>query len=245
MLEIIGAVAVGFLGGLIGTISGGGGLVTIPYLLFIGLPIDVAIATSRMSAFGLGAGSFKNFYTSKKIAWNLIPVLLAVAVAGAVTGALLVINLDKELLEKIAGSVLLLLLPTLFIDKNFGLKEFKTSRTRKVSGVFVYLLAMVYGAFFGPGAGVLLIYILAYFFGLSFIRSSATNLVAWMALTAVAFAIFVVNGLVDFQLGAAMLVGVTAGGYFGSKTAIQKGDGFVKIILTIIVLITSVKLLVF
>lgn len=245
MLELIGAAIVGFFGGLIGTISGGGGLLTIPYLLFAGLPIDTAIATSRMSAFGIGAGSFKNFHKSKKIAWGLVPALIIVAVAGGVTGSMLVINLDEHLLENITGFILLLLLPTLFIDKDFGLKNFKAGRLRKATGLLLYFFAMTYGAFFGPGAGIFLIYILAYFFGFNFLRSAATNLVAWMALTTVAFAIFAFNGLVDFKFGLAMLLGVSLGGYFGSKLAIEKGSGFVKVVLTIVVIATSIKLLVF
>lgn len=245
MLELLGAVVVGFFGGLIGTISGGGGLVTIPYLLFTGMPIDTAIATSRMSAFGIGAGSFKNFYTSKKIVWRLVPALLVIAVSGAVIGSMIVINLNEHLLENISGLILLLLLPTLFIDKDFGLKEFKASRLKKLIGLSLYFFAMIYGAFFGPGAGIFLIYILAYFFGLSFLKSSATNLVAWMALTTVAFTIFAFNGLVDFKFGFAMLAGVSLGGYFGSKLAIEKGSGFVKIVLTLVVVATSIRLLLF
>lgn len=245
MLELVGAVVAGFFGGLIGTISGGGGLVTIPYLLFTGMPIDTAIATSRMSAFGIGAGSFKNFYMSRKIVWKLVPALLAIAVAGAVIGSMIVINLDEHLLENITGFVLLLLLPALFIDKDFGLKEFKAGRLKKSIGLFLYFFAMIYGAFFGPGAGIFLIYILAYFFGLSFLKSSATNLVAWMALTTVAFTIFAFNGLVDFKFGFAMLAGVSLGGYFGSKLAIEKGSGFVKIVLTLVVVATSIRLLLF
>ncbi len=245
MLEVIGAVIAGFCGGLIGTISGGGGLITIPYLLFTGLPIDVAIATSRLSAFGIGAGSFRNFYVNKKIKWKFVPYFVVVAIIGAIIGALLVVHLDNEILEKIAGAVLLLLLPTLFVNKDFGLKELKTGRIKKVSGMFVYLAAMIYGGFFGPGAGVFLVYILAYFFGLTFIRAMATNLVAWMALTVVAFTIFAVHGLIDYRLGLAMLVGVTLGGYVGSKLAIEKGEGFVKLVLTIVILATSAKLLLF
>jgi uncharacterized membrane protein YfcA len=156
-----------------------------------------------------------------------------------------VVNLDKDLLEKITGLLLLLLLPTLFIRKDFGIKEFKTTKTKKAFGFILYLAGMIYGAFFGAGGGILLIYTLAYFFGLSFLRSNATNLVAWMAMTTIAFIVFAVNGLVDFQLGISMLLGVTVGGYFGSKTAIQKGDGFVKLILTMVVVATSAKLLIF
>ncbi|HEX5797233.1 MAG TPA: sulfite exporter TauE/SafE family protein [Candidatus Saccharimonadales bacterium] len=245
MVEIIGALAAGFFGGLIGTISGGGGLITIPYLLFAGLPIDVSIATSRMSAFGMGAGSLKNFHASSKIVWSMVPYLIVLAVIGGIVGAFLVISLDKDLLEKIAGAVLLLLLPTLFVKKDFGLVELKKHKRSKLLGAFIYLAAMMYGAFFGPGAGIFLIYSLVYFFGLTFIRANATNLVAWMALTTVAFVLFSINGLVDFKFGISMLLGVTLGGYFGSNMAIRRGDGFVKAILTIVVLATSAKLLVF
>ncbi len=245
MLEIIGAVVIGFLGGLIGSISGGGGLLTIPNLLFVGLPIDMAIGTSRMAAFGIGAGSFKNFYESKKIIWKLVPMLVAVAVIGAVIGSALVINLKEDTLENITGFMLLLLLPTLFTDKNFGIQDVKAGRTRKISGLLLYFLAMIYGAFFGPGSGILLIYTLVYFFGLSFLHSTATNLVAWMSLTTVAFLVFVTHSLVDFKFGFAMLAGVTIGGYFGSELALEKGSGFIKSIMALVIVATSAKLLFF
>lgn len=245
MLELVGAGVVSFAAAFLGTVSGGGGLLTIPYLLLTGVPVDTAIATNRLGGLAMIVGSMHNFYRSKKINFKLVPVLSVIAAFGGLIGADLVLNIDDRLLETIAGFLLLCLLPTIFVRKNFGLKEVKKSFSSKLGGLVLYFVGMIFGGFFGAGAGIFLNYILVNFFGLTFLRAVATDIVAWAFMSVVSFSIFAFSGLIDYRIGSCMVIGSLVGGYAGSKTAITKGNRFIKIITVFVIVATSVKLLLF
>lgn len=245
MLELISAVVAGFIGGTLGSISGGGGLLTIPYLLVVGLPIDSVIATNRLVGLGVVTGSIGNFKKNNKINLKLVPILSILAIGGGLIGANIVLGIDDKMLETVAGFILLLLLPTIFFNKDFGLKGKTTGLIAKSAGFLLYLFAMVFGGFFGAGAGIFLNYILVNFFGFKLIKAVATNMVAWAFMSATAFVIFAFSGLIDYRIGSCMAVGGLLGGYTGSKLAIERGDGFVKLVMVIVILATSAKLLLF
>ena len=81
------------------------------------------------------------------------------------------------------------------------------------------------------------------FFGFSIIQASATNKIPWFILGIISFTIYAINGIVNFSYGLALMIGMFAGGYMGAKTAVKKGNKWVKIVFSMIVIISSIKLI--
>lgn len=243
-LEIILTFFIGILASFIGAIVGGGGLISIPFLMFLGLPPQIAIATNKFGAVGLSIGSITKF-KKEKIIWEYVIPFSILAVIGGVIGANLLLEINENYLSKIVGIILLVLLPFVFMKKDFGIKNINSTKKQKILGSVVYFLLMIFGGFFGGGAGTLIIGTLIYFFGFKIIEANATDMVPWFIVSVISLIVFIINGIVSYYVGITLFFGMLVGGYYGAHTAIKKGDKWVKSLFIVLVIISSIKILLF
>ncbi len=236
---------IGLATGFVDSVVGTGGLISIPFLIFSGLPPKVAIATDRLGILGQNLGSLPKFLKEKKILWKYVPPLAILSTAGAYIGANILITIDEILLTRLVGIAIIAILPLLFIKKELGVKRNPSTRTRKMAGYVVYFLAMVFAASIGGGVGILILYILIIFFGFTIIEANSTDNFSWFFLSLLSLIIFGINGIVDYTLGITLFLGMVAGGYIGAHVAIKKGNSWVKMVLLVAVVISGVKLLFF
>lgn len=236
---------IGVIASFLGAVVGGGGLVSVPFLIFLGLPPNVAVATNKMGSIGLGIGAIPKFWKGKKIIWKWVPLFTAIAVIGGYTGANFLVEIDPSFLQKIISIIILFFVPVIFLKKEAGIKRKKTGKYRRLLGLFLYFIVMVYAGFFGGGAGILIFYTLIMTFGFTIIESNATDIIPWLVQAVIAFIIFAFNGLVDYWLGSSLLAGMILGGYIGAHTAVKKGNEWVKIFFAIIITASVIKLLFF
>jgi uncharacterized membrane protein YfcA len=241
IIALVAGVAAGF----VGAVTGGGGLLSIPVLLFLGLPVDTAIGTNRFSAFGIIAAAVPEYYRAGKIHWRVALKLIPLAVLGGYIGAKALVHININLLSVIIGVLLLLMIPVVFLNQDKGIKNVVTGDKKVLAGYASYFLIMVYGGFFGGGAAMFAIYAMVYFLGMTFVEANATDFIAWTFLSATALAVFWSSGLVNFQLGIPLMAGMYAGGLLGAKTALEKGSAWVRIVFIAVLAVTGVKLLFF
>ena len=228
-----------------GAMVGGGGLITIPLLIFLGLPPQVAIASNKFGSLGLRFASLYRYWKANKIIWSYIAPLTILSVVSAFIGAQLLIELNNELLSKIVGIAIVVILPFIFFSKGMGVKRFKVSKLRKRIGYFLYLIVAIWHAFFGGGGGTLTYYVMMVFFGFPIIKGNATQKIPGLALTIIALIIFGIHGIINYLYGFVVLVGMSIGGYLGAHTAVKKGDVWVKTVFAIVVIASAVKLIFF
>ena len=107
----------------------------------------------------------------------------------------------------------------------------------------LYLLAMIFGASISAGSGPIVLLFLVSFFGLTFIQANATDQISWFFLSIVSLIVFGINGLIDFWLGIAILIGMSIGGYYGVKVAVNKGNVWVRKAFVVVVVLSGLKLL--
>lgn len=243
MIELIIALAGGALAGYIGAITSSGGLLSLPLLIFLGLPAPIAIATNRFSAFGLLMAAIPKYSKAKKIEWQLAYVLMPLALLGGLIGSNLVVGINKDLLSNILAISLLLVLPVVFFVKKPSGRLDTSSRLKRAAGYTAYFSLMIYGGLVGAGMGMLLVICLFYFFHLSYLEAVATNFAAWFIMSVAALTVFIANGLVDYKVGIPMGIGMYIGGQIGSAQAIKKGDKLVRLFLVVVVVASAVKLL--
>lgn len=236
---------VGLLSSILGAMVGSGGLISIPMLIIFGLPTNVSIATNKFGGVGLSIGAIIKFYKEKKINWKYVPQFLLISLVGAVIGSYSLLWINKELLDKLVGIIILIMLVLFLIDKKLGLKKIKTSKAKKMVGYFVYFLITIFGAFFGGGAGTLIIYSLTYFFGFTLIESNATDIVPWFFLCLFSLIILSFNGVVDYYYGITLFLGMLIGGYIGAHIAVKKGNKWVKAVFTIVAFLSAIKIMFF
>lgn len=245
LLPLLSVFLVGIVASFIGSIAGNGGLISIPFLIFLGLPPHVAIATNKMGAVGMGIGSISKFWKAKKIVWKYVPFFSVISLIGAYIGANMLLSVNEEVLNKIIGGILILLIPMLFMKKDFGIKTKDIGKTKKIFGYILYFCIMIFGGFFGGGAGSLILSTLMIFFGLTILEANATNHIPWLLLSAFSLIIFCINGIVNYEMGTALFLGMLIGGYLGTHTALKNGDQWVKVVFGIVVVVSGIKLLLF
>jgi uncharacterized membrane protein YfcA len=236
--------ALAFVSGAIDAIAGGGGLLTIPALLWVGLPPVAALATNKAQAV------FGSFAASAHFAWQgvLKPLdawrAVLAAFIGAGAGALTVQYLASDLLER--------LIPLLLIGfaLYFGLSPRVAdidSRQRLGATAFAVLIGGgvgFYDGFFGPGTGAFLAAGYVALLGYNLRRATAHAKLLNFTSNLAALLVFAVGGHVVWMLGLLMACGQLLGGWFGAHLVLRHGARLARLVLVVVSLAISVKLLV-
>jgi uncharacterized membrane protein YfcA len=235
---------VSILAGFIGAAVGGGGLISIPLLLFLGIPPQIALATNKFGGLGVSAGALYKFIKEKKIIWHYAIGLLIAGILASLVGANILLSLKSSSLNLIIGVVLLVLAPTLFINKEFGLKYREVSKRWHLVRYAIYFVLGILASIIG-GIGIINITFVVLFFGLPILEANATELVAYTALSLSAVTIFIIKGLIDYRIAVVLFAGMLIGGYFGAHSAIKKGNKWLKSLMAVVIIGSAIKILFF
>jgi uncharacterized membrane protein YfcA len=236
-------IAISMFSGLLGQLAGGGGgLITIPFLIFFGVPPHVAIGSNKVAAFG-NIGALHTYIKNKQLQWNWIPILTTIGLVAGWFGATLTLNTDPELIEKIIAILIFALLPFILFKKSWGTTKKEISKTHKGFGLFFYSIAAVVQAAYSAGLGIINTYILVTFFGWTLIEANATRRIPLIIMNILVFGIFLKAGAVNISLALGIFIGQLVGGYIGSHIVIRKGNEFVKTFFIILVVISAIELL--
>ena len=232
---------VGVLSGFLNVIAGGGSLLALPILIFMGLPGNVANGTNRVAIVAQNAsavvGFFKNGYSDVRI----MLTLSLCAVPGAALGAYLGTQVSGEVFNKILGGLMILLLILM------SRKQPDTAITTNPRKLFWGHILMVgvgfYGGFIQAGVGFFLMAVLYRVVGLDLIRVTAYKVFIVGIYTIVALAIFASKGQVLWLTGAILAVGTSIGGWVGVHFTIKRGEGLIRIILTVVLVVIAIRLI--
>lgn len=241
LLVLITGLAAGFFDSIIGA----GGLISVPSLIFLGLPPQIAIGTDRFGTLGQTITAFFKFWKAKKIVWKYVLPLSIISLVGSIIGANILLKIDPKILQYVVGILLLILLPFIFLKKDAGITKNKTTKTKIMIGLAIYFFIEIFGGFFGQGTGPLAFYTLTFFLGFTMIEVLATGIIPWFVLSVSSIIIFALNGIIDYTLGIFLFIGMAIGGYFGAHIALKKGDLWVKRVFALFVIILGLKLLFF
>jgi uncharacterized membrane protein YfcA len=235
-----------FIGLLSSTLSGmsggGGGFITIPYFLFIGLPPANALATAKMGGIGTSVGAISVFKGRGLVHKGLVYKFMAITLVCSLISAWLIPRLDPTLFQKLIGAFLLLLTPTLFINKA-AFQPGERARHWIGLGFVLYTIFSFLQTLIGTGMGSILVLILMFVFGLGTLEASATKRVAQSIQSVVLFGLLAIQGLVFWAHGLAGLTGSLIGSHIGTHIAIKKGAKFVKIMLAVVMVTSGIALL--
>jgi len=239
--------ATGVAAGFMNTLGGGGSLLTLPMLIFLGSPAAVANGTNRIALIVqniVGVGNFrrKGFFYPK------LGIILAIpAVIGSLIGARLAISIPEELFQKILAVIMIVVLVLILTrpEKRF-LKEIEgenLSTARLIVSIVVFFGVGVYGGFIQAGVGFIIISALALITGMSLVKINSLKLFIVLIYVFSSFVVFIAHGKVDWILGFTLAIGNALGAYLGSNFAVSKGDKWIRVFIVIAILSMSAKLL--
>jgi uncharacterized membrane protein YfcA len=241
ILIFIAGLASSFIGGA----AGGGGLISTPILMLLGFPPHVAIGTNKMGALGLTGMSTREYHKAGKIPFKIAIPVLIVVLAASVIGASSAAMLDAQTLKLGFGFIMLAAVALTLLDKKMGLEKRVLKKSNATMGLMLFVPIGLLGGVIGAGQGILSVYVLVSLFGLSFLEGNGTKSFFSLFMVGVTAVIFALNGFVDFFAGGVLFAGMVIGSRIGAKTAIRKGDKWVKNIFLVLVLALAIKLLLF
>lgn len=234
-----------FLAGLIDSIAGGGGLISLPIYMVAGLPAHMAIATNKMSS---SCGTMVT--TVRFIRKGLVNVRLAIpgvcaAIAGAYLGAKVSLSLD----DKVLKYILIVVLPVVaffvmnkkvFKDHGHGRAEFNV-RAVFVASIAAFVVG-IYDGLYGPGTGTFLIIAFTIFAHFSVEAANAQAKVINLTTNLTSLAVFFLDGQVVIPLGIACAISNMLGNYVGSTLVMNNGTKIVKPVIILVLLLLFCKI---
>lgn len=230
----------GLVAGLVDSIAGGGGLITIPVLLGIGLPPQIALGTNKLQAsFGSGSAML-TFIHSKTVRLGECTCGIICTALGAIIGSYCIHLLDTYFLRvTIPWMLFAIAVYTLFTPRLGTIEQHPRMRFGSfylAAGLFLGF----YDGFLGPGTGSF--WVMALVCGLGFNLTRATGYTKVMNFTSnvSSLVIFTMGGSVLWREGLVMGLGQFIGARIGSHLVIRKGTGFIRpVFITMVLLITG------
>ncbi len=230
-----------FTGGAVDAIAGGGGIITVPALLAVGLPPHFALGTNKGQAVWGSAAAIVRYARAGLVDRRAALLSFPLALVGSALGALLVLQIKPGVLRPL---VLVLLVAAAiflaFVRMPSAKEEKPRHRSAAILGSIAFLVGG-YDGFFGPGTGTFLIVLYVAFLGISLSRASADAKVVNCASNFAALVVFSIQGVVVWSLAAPMLVAQVAGGWTGAHLAIRGGNRFIRLVVIVVALALVAK----
>lgn len=246
--SVLALFGVGCVAGAVNVVAGGGSFLTLPVMIFLGLPPTVANGTNRVAILVQNAGAVWGFHRHRLVERRWLRVAAAPALLGAAAGTWAAVEIGETAFERVLA--LLMVAASLWIlwDPLEGMSGGRATEAAEAAFTHPgYLLAFFgvgfYGGFVQAGVGFFVLAVAAAG-GLDLVRGNALKVLLVLAWTPVALAIFAASGKVAWGMGAALAAGNLAGALFGVRLTVLKGHRWVKRAVTALVILLAVKLVV-
>ena len=247
-LDILIILGSGLFAGFLNTVAGGGSLLTLPVLIFMGLDSSVANATNRVAIFSQNAFATGGFI-SKRVSVFPFNVYLGIsALAGALIGAKIAIDISDSLFKRILAIVMLAVIFWTVSEPYLRKQNKGKNMTERLTGlpfwlaIGAFFFIGMYGGFIQAGTGFLIIAALSMINRLDLVRTNSVKVVVVLIYTSAALLVFIIEGKVDWAYGLILAVGNSTGGWIGSRWQVKSGEKWVRRILVVTVIAMAVKL---
>jgi len=236
--------AAGFLAGLVDSIAGGGGLVSVPALLAIGLPMTLALGTNKGQAVFGALTSALSYARRGEIDRDRVPVGFGAGFRGSWLGATGMLAVPRGPLRGTVMVMLMFAAVVMFVRRPVPGRRprFESVAGRRAILLGVALVLGAYDGFFGPGTGSMLVVAFATLLGDSLTRASGNAKIVNLASNLAAVLLFARHGTVLWSVALPMAAANALGAAMGSHLAIKKGDRLVRAVVLAVVLAVIVKL---
>lgn len=233
----------GLLASFYGTTAGGGGLITISILILLGLPAQNAVATIMAGALGVSAVGLFSFHRAGKIDYRTGTWLAIIASLGALIGTFVLLNISESFLEKVISAAFLFVLLSVLFKKDLGTEKKIVGKKMHFLGSVLFFPLGIYTSVINAGAAIFANYLLTHFFGMTFLESAGVRKIIFIVPLLASTVIYSLNGIVFWNYALVLLIAQSIGAYVGSEYALKKGDGWVRWLFVIVIVVSLVKLL--
>lgn len=231
---------VGIIAGFINTLAGGGSALVLPVLILAGIPSPIANATNRVAVLLQNITGVSRFHKHGILEIGSIIHITIAAIIGAIAGSISAINISSEYYDKILAFVFIIIL--ILMLKPHKKRSSLTQKLPKWLEFIIFLIVGFYGGLIQVGVGFIFLATLNLVEEFNLIKANAVKVFIIMCYTIFVVIVFAFSGKVIWKYGLVLAAGNSLGAFIGVKAAITRGEKFVKIVLTIAILIACLKL---
>lgn len=237
-------IVVGFIVGFVNTVAGGGSLLSLPILIFLGLPSTLANGTNRVAVIFQTAIATAGFKSKGVSTFPFNLYLGSSAFIGSIIGANLAVDISGALFNRILAVVMIGVVLIIAFGPKISVHEVQERLTGKYLwlGIIVFFFFGIYGGFINAGIGFIIILFLHYINKMTLVRSNATKVAVVFMYMVSALIVFAWNDQVNWKIGLILAIGNGSGAWLASRVSVKRGDGFVKKFLIVMVSILAIKL---
>src|SRR3990167_2506103 len=232
--------ATGLMAATVDAIAGGGGLISLPVLLVVGIPPHIALGTNKLqNSIGTSSAVY-SYYRAGLLNFRTLYKGLIFGLIGAVLGAVTSQLISSDVLKKIIPVLLLIIFIYTLCSPQLGINDRKPlMKESYFYGLFGFLLGF-YDGFFGPGTGSFWVFSLTCFLGYNLRKATAYTKVFNLKSNLIATVCFALGQNIDYRIALCMGLGQLIGGRLGAHLAIIKG---VKLIRPLFIIVISSTML--
>jgi uncharacterized membrane protein YfcA len=231
--------------GTLNIIAGGGSMLTLPVMIFLGLPPTVANGTNRVAIVIQSVGATWSFHRRKLISREWVLLAVPPALIGVVVGTLAAVRIGDLAFQRILAVVLVgaaawtVWRPIRPPEEGDPLPP---RGGKRWAFVFFFFLVGAYGGFIQAGVGFIILAVTSAG-GLNLIRGNALKVTLILGFTPLALAVFAWTGKVDWAMGFALAAGNFLGALAGVRLQILKGHKWVRSVVTLTIIAFAIRLL--
>ena len=231
----------GLTAGVLNVLAGGGSFLTLPILIFLGLPATVANGTNRVGILLQNVAATGSFHRKRVLDYRFTLRVAAPAVIGAAIGTLVALQTGEASFRRILATLMIAI--TLWTLWNSGSRQREKQGGSGSSALMAagFFLVGLYGGFVQAGVGFLIL-ALTTMAGFDLVRGNAIKVLLVLLFTAVSLGIFAWNGKVAWVPGLVLAAGTVLGGLAGVRLTVLKGHAWIRGVVTLVIILMAVRL---
>jgi uncharacterized membrane protein YfcA len=246
--------AAGALAGTINVLAGGGSFLTLPLLIFLGLPPTVANGTNRIAILVQNLGAVWSFNRHGVMDWSWLKRAALPAFAGAGLGTWGAVRIDDSSFQRILATLMVVFAVVILFDPlrarirraagvggNPAADDAARPRLSGIAFSAAFFCVGVYGGFVQAGVGFFIL-ALAMLAGLDLVKGNALKVLVVLVFTPLSLVLFAAAGKVDWGMGVALAGGNLIGGLIGTHLTVLKGHAWVKRVVVVMIVVFALKL---
>lgn len=240
-------IIVSFISAIIGTMIGSAMLILPPTMIFLGMPVHIAIATARFSMLGIAIGNLTKFSLKEKVEFRYVLPFALAGVLGSFASASFMTKVDEGLLKAIVG-ILMIAISFLILAEDYVKPKGKKKKATIVNHLLSVIAGLFIGAYIGligGGGATLIIFLLVLIYGLGYRAALVNQKAVTLPISIVTTIVFVYQGLIDYKIGLPLLLTNVAGGWVGAGFILKFKNTWLKRILVPVIVLMAIKLIFF
>lgn len=238
----------GLAAGFVNVMAGGGSLLAVPVMIFLGMPGPVANGTNRVAILAQNLSAVTAFRRGGMSDFRLSLTLALAALPGAIAGALAGVHFAGVWFNRVLALIMVCVMVLSSLPRKSRTPRAETaalSRRRLVAGHLAMVVAGAYGGFIQVGVGFILMPILQHVLGLDLVRVNMHKVFIVGVYTVAALCVYVLQARVVWAPGLCLAAGTSIGGWLGAHTSMKRGEKLIRWILNIVLAVFAIKLLFF